>query len=138
MLPAFCTFLGFQLLGEFLRAVLHLPVPGPVLGMLLLAAALAWRGYGLQDVPQPTPLDRTAGALLDHLGLLFVPAGVGIVAEMDLLRREWLPILGAVIGSTILSLAVTAFVMHRMSGKESATPSSAAPQMDGSPCPAES
>ncbi len=106
--------------------------------MLLLAAALAWRGYGREDIPRSTPLDRTAGALLDHLGLLFVPAGVGIIAETDLLRREWLPILGAVIGSTILSLAVTAFVMHCMSGKESATPSSAAPPLNGTSCPAES
>jgi holin-like protein len=115
MLPAIFALLSFELAGELLRGALHLAVPGPVLGMFLLGAWLAWRGR--ESAPQPTGLDRAAGAFLDYLGLLFVPAGVGIFAEADLLRHEWLPILGAVIGSTVLSLAATAFVMHRLGGE---------------------
>ena len=46
------------------------------------------------------------------MGLLFVPAGVGIVAEAGLVRKEWLPIAAGLIGSTVLSLAVTGLVMH--------------------------
>jgi len=63
VIPALLVLLGFQLLGEALRALLHLPVPGPVIGMLLLAGALA-----LRPREDDTTLDRTAGALLEHMG----------------------------------------------------------------------
>lgn len=48
------------------------------------------------------------------MGLLFIPTGVGIVAEAGLVRQEWLPIAVGLIGSTVLSLVVTGLVMHRM------------------------
>jgi len=117
MLIALATLLGCELLGELLRGALHLPIPGPVIGMFILTVWLALRqNAGAQTgTPVPTPLDRTAGTLLDHMGLLFVPAGVGIIGEATLLRQEWLPILGGVIGSTVLSLGLTGIVMHRMS-----------------------
>ena len=53
-----------------------------------------------------------AEGLIANMGLLFVPAGVGIIAEAGVIRKEWLPIIVAVAGSTILSLIVTALVMH--------------------------
>lgn len=114
MVEAFCTLLGFELLGELIRDALHLPLPGPVAGMLLLTIWLAWRGRALQPFGEAaaTPLDQTAGALLEHMGLLFVPAGVGVIAEAGLLRQEWLPIMAGIIGSTVLSLMVTGLVMH--------------------------
>jgi holin-like protein len=114
MVEAFYTLLGFQLLGEIIRSALHLPLPGPVAGMLLLTLWLALRGRGMEPAAKApaSPLDQTAGALLEHMGLLFMPAGVGIIAEAGLLRQEWLPIMAGVIGSTVLSLMVTGLVMH--------------------------
>ncbi len=111
MLLAILVLMGCQLAGEALRGALALPIPGPVIGLFLLAAVLACRrgrGPGLV----PTSLETTANTLISHMGLLFVPAGVGIIAEAPLLSRQWLPILGAVLGSTVLSLGVTAIVMH--------------------------
>ena len=116
MLGAFLILIGCELLGELLRSALHLPVPDAVIGMFLLAAGLALRDRGkkpAETASEASPLDRTAGMLLDHMGLLFVPAGVGIVAQASLLREEWKPIVVAVVGSTVLSLLVTGFVMHR-------------------------
>ena len=55
--------------------------------------------------------------LVSHLGLLFVPAGVGIIMEGDMLRREWLPLIAGVIGSTVLGLAVTGRLMHAFAKK---------------------
>jgi holin-like protein len=117
VLGAFLILMSCELLGEFLRAVLHLPVPGAVVGMILLAAGLALRDSKKtpgEIAPETSSLDRMAGTLLDHMGLLFVPAGVGIVAQASLLREEWKPIVIAVVGSTVLSLWVTGFVMHRL------------------------
>jgi holin-like protein len=116
VLVAFLVLIGCQLVGEVVRGALHLPVPGSVIGMLLLAAALALRDRGNEpaDTPASSPLDRTAGMLLQHMGVLFVPAGVGIIAEASLLRQQWLPIMIGVIGSTVLSLVITGLVMHRL------------------------
>lgn len=116
MIQAILVLLSFELLGEGLQTGLHLPVPGPVIGMLLLAAALVLRDRrrvrGADE--GRSPLDRTAATLLEYMGLLFVPAGVGIIAEAGLLRRDWLPILVGLAGSTVLSLGVTGLVMHRL------------------------
>ncbi|MCB2029309.1 MAG: CidA/LrgA family protein, partial [Rhodoferax sp.] len=67
-----------QTAGELLARLLQLPLPGPVLGMLLLLVALRW--------PQVrTPVGAVADALLAHLSLLFVPVGVGVMTHLGLL-----------------------------------------------------
>ncbi len=115
MLGAVLTLIVCQLAGEILRSALNLPIPGPVIGMALLAIGLAVRDRKVPaDAPADTALDQTAGVLLRHMGLLFVPAGVGIIAQVGLLRQEWAPILVGLLGSTLLSLMVTGFIMHRL------------------------
>ncbi|MBV8123351.1 MAG: CidA/LrgA family protein, partial [Paucibacter sp.] len=106
------TLIACELAGALIGEALHLPIPGPVLGLFLLAALLAWRMRG-QTEPIPQDLGRTADFLIQAMGLLFVPAGVGVITEASLLRTEWLPIAAAVVGSTIASLAVTGLVLHR-------------------------
>jgi putative effector of murein hydrolase LrgA (UPF0299 family) len=104
MLASFATLLVFQCLGEGITFALKLPIPGPVVGMLLLFFTL---------VAYPSLLDRiesTGSELLRHLSLLFVPAGVGIVAAAGQVRGHWLTIILAVAVSTLLTLAVTAAV----------------------------
>ncbi len=106
-----------QLAGEVIARATGLPVPGPVIGMALLFAGLALRGA------VPDGLQATAGGLLRHLALLFVPAGVGIMAHLSLLADEGWPILAALLGSTVITIAVTAGLMQllsRLFGKERA------------------
>ena len=103
------TILGFQLIGEVLAQLFALPIPGPVIGMALLFAALALRGG-----PSPELRD-TAQNLLQHLSLLFVPAGVGIMLHFGRIGDEWLPLMASLIGSTLLTIAVTALVLRALS-----------------------
>jgi holin-like protein len=114
MLIALLTLIGCQFAGELLRSALALPVPGPVIGMFLLAAALAVRSRTTKTSENGFghTLERTSETLIASMGLLFVPAGVGIISEAGLLRQEWLPIVAALFGSTILGLVVTGLVMH--------------------------
>ena len=105
-LLSFATLLLFQLAGELLHAMLHLPLPGPVIGMALLTAFLLAKG-GVEPA-----LAATADQLLSMLGLLFVPAGVGIITNLALLRSAWLPLTASLVLSTVLTLIVTAGVMH--------------------------
>jgi holin-like protein len=112
---SFLILLGCQLLGELSRRALHVPLPGPVIGMLLLTAALAIAGNARPEVvADASPLARTASALIAMMGLLFVPAGVGVIVEFGLLRQNWLPILVGLLLSTVLGLVVTAMVMHHV------------------------
>jgi len=73
--------------------------------LLLLGFFVVRRGI-------PEPVDSTARGMLGYLSLLFVPAGVGIVRYLDVIVRYWVPIAAAILGSTILTMAVTFAVMH--------------------------
>jgi len=108
MLAAITALLLFQLAGEAIAIGFGLPVPGPVIGMALLFAALVLRRSA------PAPLRDTAQALVGHLSLLFVPAGVGVMVHLSRLADEWLPIVASLIGSTLLTIGVTAIVMRAL------------------------
>lgn len=105
MLESFVILLVCQLLGEVLVTAIDLPVPGPVVGMLLLFVGLLLRGA------VPDDLGRTATGLLQHLSLLFVPAGVGVMLHLGLLGDEWPAVGLALIASTVLTLLAAGAVM---------------------------
>jgi len=105
MLGAFTLLLVYQLAGEAIVHVAGLPVPGPVVGMLLLFVTLLLRGSA------PDWLRETCQALLAHLSLLFVPAGVGVMLHFQRLGAEWLPVAVALVASTVITIGVTALAM---------------------------
>ena len=106
MITAFTVLLCCQLAGEIAARLLGLPVPGPVLGMLLLFALMLARSQLLESVRGP------ALGLIRYLSLLFVPAGVGLMRHGERLRAELLPIAAAIVVSTAATVAVTAFVFQ--------------------------
>ena len=107
MLGALTIILVCQLLGEIITRLTGLPVPGPVIGMVILFCGL------LLKQRLPTELEGTANSLHRYLALLFVPAGVGVITNLDLLVRSWLPLGGAVLIGTAVTIAVTGQVMQR-------------------------
>lgn len=113
MIAALTQLLVCQLAGEIIARALGLPVPGPVLGMLFLFIALVLRGG-----PSPE-LQQTGQGLLQHLSLLFVPAGTGVMVHLTLVSEEWLPLLVALFVSTAAALAVTALTMHLLMPRHS-------------------
>lgn len=108
MLSALTLILACQLIGELVTRFLGLPVPGPVAGMVILFVLLALKGSVPKDV------GTVADSLLKNLALLFVPAGVGVMAHLGLLGQDWLPISVALVGSTLATIAVTGLVMNRL------------------------
>lgn len=106
MIPGLTLLLAFQLLGEVISHGLRLSVPGPVLGMAGMALTLAAAPRLLEVVKAP------AQGLLSHLSLLFVPAGVGIVGHLDELGADALGLMLAIVGSTMLAIAVGALVFR--------------------------
>ncbi len=95
----------YQLAGELSVSLLDIPVPGPVIGMVMLFLTLVIRGQSSKA------LDSSSTALLSHLSLLFVPAGVGIMVHFDRIINEWQAISTALILSTVITMAATALIM---------------------------
>jgi len=108
ILHALALLLAFQLIGEAATYALALPVPGPVLGMTLLLAAVALRRDLLAR------LKPTSSTLLTHLSLLFVPAGVGVMVHSARLAAEGVAIVVAIVVSTVLALAATALTVRAL------------------------
>lgn len=96
-----------QLAGEAVAHATGLPLPGPVLGMILLLALLL-----LNDaLPRPAEMGFLAPAadgLLGNLSLLFIPAGVGVVGRLDVIQAYGLGLAVALVASTLIGLAATA------------------------------
>ena len=112
MLESLAILLLCQLLGELIVVFMNWPIPGPVIGMGLLFIGLLIKG----NVPQS--LADTANGILAQLSLLFVPAGVGVMTHLTLLGNQWLPLTSSLIISTLLTIAVTGWVMQRLSKED--------------------
>jgi holin-like protein len=100
--------LAFLWMGDAITRLLRLPLPGSVAGMLMLAGALR-----LRWVPERA-VRPAAELLIRNMALLFVPAGVGVMAYAGLLRREWLPVVAAGVVSTLAVLLVVGWMQQRM------------------------
>jgi holin-like protein len=105
--------------GGDAKKLLHLPLPGPVIGLALLALLwlLAKRFHTRSHRHLTLHLTPISRLLVAHLGLLFVPAGVGIITMGEAIRKEWLPLVAGLLGSTFIGLVATAWLMHRFAPK---------------------
>jgi holin-like protein len=119
LLTGLIALLACQLVGEVLVRVLDVPFPGPVVGMVLMLAVLQLR--------RPAPdADLTKGAevLLRYLPMLYVPAGVGVVGYLTLLRDSVVPVVSGLALSWLAGLlvtAATAAVVLRLGGQRRVT-----------------
>lgn len=110
MLLGLVVLLLAQMVGLAATALLDLPVPGVVLGivlLVLLGILRPTRGVLRAAEPAATPL-------LAHLQLLFVPPGVGILLELDTLAENALPLALAVGGSFVLALVVSGLLLQAL------------------------
>lgn len=98
--------LVYQLVGEITVRLAGVPIPGPVLGMVMLFITLWIRGQ------TPDSVEQASSALLAHLSLLFVPAGVGMMAHFNRIADEWVPIVLALLLSTVITMVATALIMQ--------------------------
>ncbi|MCZ8259731.1 MAG: CidA/LrgA family protein [Beijerinckiaceae bacterium] len=108
MLEGLTILIFLQFTGELIAGLARLPIPGPVIGLALLAGFALWRGR------MPEPVVIAGDAILRHLSLLFVPAGVGLIAFGDRLAREGLLIVIVLVLSTAITMTVTALVFRAL------------------------
>ena len=106
MLQAFALLLLCQLAGDAFARLSGLPLPGAVVGLVLLLAGL----LALGRVPQG--LGQCADNLLPHMMLLFMPSVAGVMLHFERVAREWQPFLIASVAGTVITLAVTAVTLR--------------------------
>jgi holin-like protein len=111
MLNGLGVLLGFLLAGDAASRLLHLFVPGPIIGLLLLFAWLQARAFidmvAIAPI-EPLEIEPVAMFLLRNLGILFVPLGVGVVGIRDLFAERGAAIVCVVVASTLLTMTATA------------------------------
>ncbi|MBD2857661.1 CidA/LrgA family protein [Spongiibacter sp. KMU-158] len=98
MLAGFLTLLGFQLIGEFLQRAFDLPLPGQVIGMLLLFIALMIRGS------VPAQLEKGSQHLIDILPMLLMAPAAGVFFLGAGFADQWPGFIAAISAGTILTL----------------------------------
>lgn len=109
MIQGFLILLVCQLVGELIVTVFGVPIPGSVVGMVLLLIGLIIRG----EVPEG--LRVTAEGLLKVLPLLLVPAGVGLMNYFGVLSDYWLELIVSLFISTLITMFVVAFLLKVLS-----------------------
>lgn len=109
-LTGFAWLLALQSIGELASRGLALPFPGPVVGMVLLIAALNLRAVR-------EPVAQSADFLLSHLSLLFVPVAVGVMTHLALLGQYGARLLLVIALSTWIGLAVTALSLRALQAR---------------------
>ncbi len=107
--------LVLQSMGELLSRGLSLPLPGPVVGMMLLLVALRWAVVRV-------PVSACADYLLSHLSLLFVPVGVGVMTHLSIVSQYGGRMLIVLVLSTLIGLAVTALLLNYLWRRDDAQP----------------
>lgn len=91
---------GFSFIGNVISTVFRLPVPGSILGMILLFLALQFKILEFRHV------DEAGSFLINNMTILFLPAGVGIMAKWNLISHFWAQILLIVVGALIINMLI--------------------------------
>lgn len=101
ILRQFAFILALTLLGDLIKKFFNLPLPGSVIGMLILFLLLSFKVVKVES------LKEISSFLLDHLAFFFVPGGVGLMAYMGVLKENWLEIGGISLITTVLVFLIT-------------------------------
>lgn len=91
--------------GIIIQLVFNLPIPGTVLGLILLFLALYF------GIIKTEMIEDICDVLISHMSFLFVPAGVGLITSFELLKGKILSFAVIIIISTFVVWIVTAYVV---------------------------
>lgn len=108
MVPALAKVMTLLLCGQIAVGVLGVPLPGAAVGLVGLFAYIAWCGG-----PDPA-LESIFDGIAPNASLLFVPAAVGVVANLDRLFSAWLLFVVAIVLGTGATLVITGLTLQRL------------------------
>ncbi len=98
-------------IGELIQVYFKTPIPTTVLGMIILLSLLILKILKLNWV------DGISQILLDNMGIMFVPAGVGIMNEFHQLKASIIEIIVIVVITSILVMVTTGYTVQLLMNK---------------------
>lgn len=102
----FGIILLITLLGDFLYTHMNLPIPGNVVGMLLLLFFL------LSGILKLSMIEEVSNFMLKHLSFFFIPAAVGLITCFSVLEGKWTALVVISIVSTFIIAVVTGMTVQ--------------------------
>ncbi|HFI0150217.1 TPA: CidA/LrgA family protein [Streptococcus suis] len=102
----FMIILIFSFLGEAVSSLFHLPIPGSIIGLILLFLALEFKMIRLRHI------NTVGNFLLANMTILFLPAAVGIMERFDAIKNFLLPIVLIIFGAIFLNILVIGLVVQ--------------------------
>ena len=112
MLKALLWIFSFLGLGELVSYFIDIPIPGNIVGMILIFIALKFKLIRLETVKPASDL------LLKYMVLFFVPYGVGLMSYFDFISSYWIILSVAAVCSTLITLYITALVQQKLEKHE--------------------
>lgn len=107
ILGQFIIITGIWQLGEWVSRTLSLPIPGSIMGMLILFCLLTLGMVKLKWI------EECGEFFLKHLAFFFIPSGVALVASLEILKANWLSLFMIILLSTIIVMGITGFVVQQ-------------------------
>lgn len=104
--------LGIYLLGEFISKSFSLPVPGNILGMIILLLLLIFKVIEVKQV------ETISDFFLSHLAFFFIPAGVSLMNSLDIIKDNWLPLITICVVTTAIVIVTTGHIVQFISTKK--------------------
>ena len=101
MARQFFIIFGCLAIGEFIVWLTGIKLPSSIIGMLALTALLKF------NIVELSWVQKLSEFLISNLGFFFVPPGVAIMLYLDLIQKEFIPIIMATVISTISVLIAT-------------------------------
>jgi holin-like protein len=112
-LRQFAIILGICFIGEAMNRLLNIPVPGNVMGMIILLAALLGKLIKLESI------EDAAEFMLKHLAFFFIPSGVGLISNMGDIAANLLPMLAVIILSAVVVMVTTGITIQFLKRQKS-------------------
>lgn len=100
----------FYLAGEYVQKWLQLPIPGSIVGLLLLFVLLLCKVVPIRWI------ENGSTAVLSYLPLFFIPATAGIVNHLGIFSGRGLLLIVVLIVSTVLTIVVAAHSSQWLAG----------------------
>lgn len=98
--------------GELISKTLIKFIPGNILGMLILLLMLSSKMIKLEAI------ETVSKFLLDHLAFFFIPAGVGLLTAIDLIKENAINLIFVCIISTFIVMSVTGLIVQILINKK--------------------
>lgn len=103
---------GIYLLGVLITDITGVPIPGNVIGMLILFLLLYLKVIKVEQI------STISNFFLEHLAFFFIPAGVGLISSFSVIKNIWLQLLIVCFVTTAITMICTGLVVQKIANKK--------------------